>query len=105
MAKQLLDGSNVIALPEQLGSERVPQSVTRRMLVDAGPSQGQSERPLDGPWGRVETPDDAGTAIGGTLGRREHVLPAPLLVGSRILSSETSPQTPKPASAARESKT
>ncbi len=46
VAKQLLDGSNIVTLPEQLGGKRVTQRVAAGKLVYTRDSQGLPERAL-----------------------------------------------------------
>jgi len=86
VAQQILDGADGVPVLEQVGRERVSQTVTRRPLGDTGPLERGTKSPLhDGLMQMMPAPL-AGLRLQVLTHRAEHPLPTPLGRSPRILA-------------------
>lgn len=63
MTEELLDGSDIVAVLEQVGGERMAERVAGRPLRDAGPLDGVPHGPLEDGLVKVMAPTLAGNAF------------------------------------------
>jgi len=92
VAQQFLDGADIIAIFQQVGSEAVPEGMGCDVFGQAGLA---GSRPDCTPYaGRVEMVPPAGTCAGisGGLGSREKILPAPIARRGGILAGQPAGQ-------------
>ena len=83
-----MDGTDVVAIFEQVGRERVAQGVRRDGLGDSSDGGGLAHRALDDGFVDVMAPNFLGDGIVVGTGGREHPLPNPLAVGVGILAPQ-----------------
>ena len=88
VAEQLLNRADVVAVLEQVGGEGVAEGVTGDALGDAGELRGLVDGMLQA--GRVEVmaAEAAGERVDRQCGRREDVLPDPVVAGIGQLAVE-----------------
>src|SRR5205807_1352204 len=78
MTEQLLHGPDVVAGFQDMGRERVAQSMARGALGDAGSTYGFLHGSLDGGRVNVMAPPFGARLMGVGPRRRKHPLPRPL---------------------------
>jgi hypothetical protein len=88
MAEKLLDGTDVVAGFEEMGSEAVAESMAAGGFGDPSGSNGRGDGPLQRVLVDVVASDLPGTWIGGAAFRGEDILPAPLTSRAWVLSLE-----------------
>jgi hypothetical protein len=86
MAKQLLNGADVVASFEQVGGERMAKSLAARSLGKPCLPYSFSYSPLQYKWTDMMPPFSACTGVNRTLRRRKYILPTPFTIDMRILS-------------------
>src|SRR5256885_14183490 len=99
MAEELLHRPDVIAGFKEMGSERMPERVTRGPLGDSGPQHGVPHGALNRRWVEMMPPALGARAVDLGARRREHPLPSPLHRRARRLDLQRA--LPRPAAAAR----
>ncbi len=85
MSEELLHGSDVVAVFEKMGSERMTQAVTRRSVRQARLENGLSESPLHGRLMKVMAAPLASDGIHVVTRCGEDPMPRPLSAGVRVL--------------------
>jgi len=96
VTEQLLDGSDVVAVLQQVGRERVAESVARSALRDGRPLESLPHGALEDGFVQVVAPVLAGGALHVHAGGGEHPLPGPLAAGVRVLARESRRQLHPP---------
>lgn len=89
MAQQLLDRPDVVAILQKMRSERVPQGVTPRVLVDAHRPHRPFHRPLHRRLIEMMPPLDPAPRVYRQPRRGKQILPAELRRGVRVLSLQS----------------
>ena len=88
VAEQLLDRADVVTVLEQMGRERVPESVASGGLRDPRAQDGFPHRALQDRLVQVMPPPLPGLGVYVDARGGEHPLPSPLATGVRILAPE-----------------
>ena len=88
MAKELLDGADVVASFEEVGGEGVAEGVAGGMLGDGCALNGGVEGALDDGFVEVVAPCFACGLVGVTTGSREEPLPTELARSGRVFLAE-----------------
>ncbi len=88
VAEELLDGANIVAVLEQMGSKTVPESVATGGFVDAGGADGVADGVLEVALGGVVAAFFAGARVEGDAIGGEDVLPNPMTRGVWIFTVE-----------------
>ena len=88
VAEELLDGADVVAVGEQVGSERVAERVAGDALGERGRARGSGDGSLWEAAVQVVPVDLAGAGVGREGAGGEDPLPAPVRDGAGVLAGE-----------------
>ena len=86
--EQLLHGSNVVSVLQQMGRKRMTERVARRRLGNAGPAGRVPDRFLNNRFVQVVSMSETRSGIEVMGGSGKHPLPGPLAVGIRVLPNQ-----------------
>ena len=88
MAEEGLDGSDVGAVFEEMGCERVSEGVGGDSLGESGAECGSADGSLGSGGMEMMAPEASGSGVSRELSRREDPLPAPFDSGAGMLAGE-----------------